>query len=93
MMTACVSETILFCLHIVSSRRVRLRRVPVCAACLKDLQRLLRQDESEGKEAFQVLGQYNIAKSDLVPIIVTYPKETEIVYNACKSYAESDSTA
>lgn len=56
-------------------------------ACLKDLQRLLRQDESEGKEAFQVLGQYNIARSDLVPIIVTYPKETEIVYNARKPHA------
>jgi len=49
---------------------------------LKDLQRLLRQDESETKEAFQILGHYNIATSDLVPIIVTYPKETDIVYNA-----------
>ncbi len=54
----------------------------MCAACLKDLQRLLRQDESETKEAFQILGHYNIATSDLVPIIVTYPKETDIVYNA-----------
>ena len=53
------------------------------AACLKDLQRLLRQD-TETREAFQVLGQYNIAKSDLVPIIVTYPKDTDLVYNACK---------
>jgi len=54
----------------------------VCTACLKDLQRLLRQDESETKEAFQILGHYNIAASDLIPIIVTYPKETDIVYNA-----------
>jgi hypothetical protein len=54
----------------------------VCTACLKDLQRLLRQDDSETKEAFQILGHYNIATSDLVPIIVTYPKETDIVYNA-----------
>ena len=53
------------------------------AACLKDLQRLLRQD-TETREAFQVLGQYNIAKSDLVPITVTYPKDTDLVYNACK---------
>lgn len=51
---------------------------------MKDLQRLLRQDESETREAFQVLGQYNIAKSDLVPIIVTYPKDTDIVYNSRK---------
>ena len=66
------------------------------AACLKDLQRLLRQDESETREAFQVLSQYNIAKSDLVPIIVTYPKETDIVYNACKLQvfvARADNTA
>ncbi|KAA6419916.1 MAG: hypothetical protein FRX49_10106 [Trebouxia sp. A1-2] len=55
-----------------------------CLPCLKDLQRLLRQDESETKEAFQILGHYNIATSDLVPIIVTYPKETDIVYNALK---------
>lgn len=50
---------------------------------MKDLQRLLRQD-TETREAFQVLGQYNIAKSDLVPLIVTYPNDTELVYNACK---------
>lgn len=31
-----------------------------------------------------MLGQYNIAKSDLVPVIVTYPKDTDIVYNSCK---------
>ncbi|KAL0032107.1 hypothetical protein WJX77_005423 [Trebouxia sp. C0004] len=55
-----------------------------CLPCLKDLQRLLRQDESETKEAFQILGVYNIAASDLIPIIVTYPKETDIVYNALK---------
>jgi len=62
--------------------------VPVFAACLKDLQRLLRQDESETREAFQVLGRYNIAKSDLVPMIVTFPKETDIVYSARTHFAE-----
>lgn len=57
---------------------------PAVAACLKDLQRLLRQD-TDTREAFQVLGQYNIAKSDLVPLIVTYPKDTDVIYNARKN--------
>lgn len=48
---------------------------------------MLRQDESETREAFQVLCQYNISKSDLVPMIVTYPTETEIVYNARESWS------
>lgn len=45
---------------------------------------MLRQD-TEAREAFQVLGQYNIAKSDIVPLIVTYVKDTDIVYNSCNS--------
>ncbi|KAK9830387.1 hypothetical protein WJX72_011470 [[Myrmecia] bisecta] len=55
-----------------------------CAACLRDLQRFLRQDDPQEREAFLALGKHNIAKTDLVPIIVTYPTDTELVYNALK---------
>lgn len=54
------------------------------AACLKDLQRFLRNDDPKTREALQILGQYNIAKTDLVPLIVTYPQDTDVVYNACE---------
>ena len=53
------------------------------AACLKDLQRFLRNDDPKTREALQILGQYNIAKTDLVPLIVTYPRDSDLVYNAC----------
>eukprot|EP00891_Asterochloris_glomerata_P008793 jgi/Astpho2/8793/Aster-05348 len=55
-----------------------------CLACLKDLQRFLRNDDPKTREALQILGQYNIAKTDLVPLIVTYPQDTDLVYNALK---------
>ena len=54
-----------------------------CAACLKDLQRFLRKDDPDTRAAFFKLGQFNVAKSDLVPIIVTYAHDTDLVYNAC----------
>ena len=51
--------------------------------CLKDLQRFLRQDDPVRREAFFALGKYGVVKSDLVSLIVTYPEDTELVYNAC----------
>ena len=53
------------------------------AACLKDLQRFLRQDDPETRAAFFKLGQFNVAKTDLVPIIVGAAGDTDLVYNAC----------
>ncbi|KAK9842310.1 hypothetical protein WJX81_005935 [Elliptochloris bilobata] len=52
--------------------------------CLKDLQRFLRRDDVVRREAFFALGQYGVAKSDLVSLITTYPEDTELVYNALK---------
>lgn len=46
---------------------------PPPAACLRDLQRFLRDDEPEGRPAFFAASRYGFARSDLVPLIVTYP--------------------
>lgn len=52
------------------------------AACLKDLQRFLRFDDPDTREAFFAVSKYNLTRSDLVPLIVTYPDDYEVVYNA-----------
>lgn len=54
--------------------------------CLKDLQRFLRQDDPLNREAFMHLGKQNIVKSDLIPLIMGYVDELDIVYNARKSH-------
>lgn len=53
------------------------------ADCLKDLQRFLRHDDPVTREAFMHLGRQNIVKSDLIPLIMQYVEEMDIVYNAC----------
>ena len=57
---------------------------PPCqtADCLKDLQRFLRRDLPGTREVFHLLGQYNLVKTDLVPLIVTYPGDHDIVFNS-----------
>ena len=56
---------------------------PVFAVeCLKDLQRFLRQDNEVERPAFFALCTTNVAKSDLVPLLATYPDNHEIVFNA-----------
>jgi timeless len=51
---------------------------------LKDLQRFLRRDSPETRDAFMLLGRYNLAKTDLVPLLITYPNDEELLYNALK---------
>ena len=36
------------------------------------------------RPAFFALGGFNIAKTDLVPLIVSYPDDADVVYNACE---------
>lgn len=55
------------------------------AACLKDLQGFFRYDDPEERPAFFAVSKYNFARSDLVPLIVTYPEDYDVIYNACKS--------
>ena len=63
---------------------IHVKAGPCWTACLKDLQRFLRQDNRGLRPAFMTLGQYCIARTDLVPLITTYPGAWDIVYNACE---------
>lgn len=58
----------------------------VVADCLKDLQRFLRQDQPATRPAFAALSRYNVARADLVPLIVAYPADVDLVFNACTMY-------
>ena len=55
---------------------------PAPAESLRDLQRFFRGDDPEQRPAFFAVGHYNFARSDLVPLIVTYPDDYDVVYNA-----------
>lgn len=55
---------------------------PTLAGCLRDLQRFFRNDDPEDRPAFFAVSKYNFARSDLVPLIVTYPDDYDVVYNA-----------
>ncbi|KAL4422339.1 hypothetical protein ABPG75_008536 [Micractinium tetrahymenae] len=55
-----------------------------CIGCLRDLQRFFRNDDPEGRPAFFAVSKYNFARSDLVPLIVTYPDDYDVIYNALK---------
>lgn len=57
------------------------------AECLKDLQKFLRHDDAENRDAFFFLGKLNIAKSDLVPLMITYPNDGEMIYHCCEFHA------
>jgi len=53
-----------------------------CAECLKDLQRFLRQDDAEKRPAFFALSSTNISKTDLVPLLMAYPDNKDVVFNS-----------
>ncbi|GAX82511.1 hypothetical protein CEUSTIGMA_g9938.t1 [Chlamydomonas eustigma] len=55
-----------------------------CLGCLKDLQRFMRHDDPDTRPVFFKLANFQTARSDLVPLILTYPDEREIVFNALK---------
>lgn len=52
------------------------------AACLKDIQRFLRNDDAQSRETFFTLGEFDVAKHHLMPLITTYPDDVEVVFNA-----------
>jgi hypothetical protein len=52
------------------------------AGCLRDLQRFFRYDDPEHRPAFFAVSKYNFARSDLVPLVVTYPDDYDVLYNA-----------
>ncbi|KAL4855933.1 Protein timeless [Chlorella vulgaris] len=55
-----------------------------CIGCLHDLQRFFRYDDPEERPSFFAVSKYNFARSDLVPLIITYPDDYDVVYNALK---------
>ncbi|GBF93528.1 hypothetical protein Rsub_06248 [Raphidocelis subcapitata] len=57
---------------------------PDCLACLKDLQRFLRRDDPDNRDAFFKLGELTLAASHLVPLLVTYPEDEGLAFNALK---------
>ncbi|GMH33973.1 hypothetical protein BSKO_01807 [Bryopsis sp. KO-2023] len=57
---------------------------PECIECLKDLQKILREDDPDFREAFFFLSELDVPRQDLVPLIITYSNEPEVVYNALK---------
>jgi timeless len=50
-----------------------------CAACLKDLQRFLRKDDTDTRDVFFRLANWNTACNDLLPIQTKRPWSTMLV--------------
>lgn len=55
---------------------------PFSPACLKDLQRFLRRDDPSTRPAFTHLARFNLAKSDLVPLLTRYAEDEDLVTHA-----------
>jgi hypothetical protein len=55
--------------------------VYIIADNIKDLARWLRRDDPDTRDVFFKLGEFDTARSDLVPIIVTHPDDADLVYN------------
>lgn len=51
-------------------------------ACLKDLQRFLRRDDPTERPAYMKLGELAVVENDVIPLILTHPTDTDLVYNA-----------
>jgi Timeless protein len=52
------------------------------AECLKDVERFLRQDYEDNKQALLVLGRCGVVSQNLLPLLKTYPHDEEMVYHA-----------
>ena len=55
-----------------------------CLECLKDLQRFLRRDDPYTRDVFHRLCQWGLVATDLVPLVVQYQDDSDVVYNALK---------
>ena len=51
-------------------------------ACLRDLQRFLRRDDGDTRDAFFKLVELRTAEAHLLPLLVTYPEDGELSYAA-----------
>ncbi|KFM27204.1 Timeless-like protein [Auxenochlorella protothecoides] len=55
-----------------------------CRECLRDLQRMLRDDDPEERPAFFAASKFNFARTDLVPLITTHPDDEALLIQALK---------
>ncbi|BFI31474.1 hypothetical protein AXG93_4530s1190 [Marchantia polymorpha subsp. ruderalis] len=55
-----------------------------CLESLKDIQRYMRRDHPESRDIFMQLGKWNIIRRDIVPLIVRYSEDHELVLNCVK---------
>lgn len=51
---------------------------------LKHLQRFLRRDDPVEREIFMQLGKWNTIRQDILPIIISYRDDYDLVLNAGK---------
>lgn len=56
----------------------------VLAVNLKHLQRFLRRDDPTERDIFMQLGKWNTIRQDILPIIVHYRHDFDLVLNAGK---------
>jgi timeless len=49
---------------------------------LKNLQRFLRRDDPESRDIFMQLGKWNTIRQDILPIIISYRDQFDLVLNA-----------
>jgi hypothetical protein len=54
-------------------------------ACLQDLQRLLRRDEPATRDVVLTLAAWNTLEGKLVPLLVSYASNFELLFNAAKA--------
>eukprot|EP00242_Pyramimonas_sp_CCMP2087_P012572 CAMPEP_0198222400 /NCGR_PEP_ID=MMETSP1445-20131203/87918_1 /TAXON_ID=36898 /ORGANISM="Pyramimonas sp., Strain CCMP2087" /LENGTH=442 /DNA_ID=CAMNT_0043900897 /DNA_START=179 /DNA_END=1504 /DNA_ORIENTATION=+ len=55
-----------------------------CSESLQDIMRFLRRDNPETRDVFMLLANWNLVKTDLLPIIRTYHDDSELVIAATK---------
>lgn len=59
--------------------------VVLCSSAnLKHLQRFLRRDDPTEREIFLQLGKWNTIRQDILPIIIHYRDDYDLVLNAGK---------
>jgi hypothetical protein len=59
-------------------------RVLCLAGNLKHLQRFLRRDDPSQRDIFMQLGKWNTIRQDILPIIIHYRHDFDLVLNAGK---------
>eukprot|EP00240_Pyramimonas_obovata_P016171 CAMPEP_0118947626 /NCGR_PEP_ID=MMETSP1169-20130426/46376_1 /TAXON_ID=36882 /ORGANISM="Pyramimonas obovata, Strain CCMP722" /LENGTH=272 /DNA_ID=CAMNT_0006893879 /DNA_START=107 /DNA_END=922 /DNA_ORIENTATION=+ len=55
-----------------------------CLESLQDIMRFLRRDNPETRDVFMLLANWNLVKTDLLPIIRTYHDDSDLVIAATK---------